>query len=107
MKSRVSKYPSAFEHSADLLFALLRGQPGPVDVDLGVEFLIPLGFVLSPFPLNKGLKSLFRGETGPRVIFCQVVGKNSSEHAQQGVKGPAGVQVRAYKGIESGCRPRE
>jgi hypothetical protein len=105
MRSCVRKYPSTFRGWVDLLLALLRGQPGPVNVGLRVELLIPLSLVLVPFPLNERSKPLFRGESGPRVIFCQVVGKNAGEYSEQGVKGPAAAQVRAYKRLESECRP--
>ena len=93
---------------ADLLLALLRGQPSPVNIGPEVfELLIPLSFVLGPLPLKQRLESLFRGESGPRVGFRKVVGKNAGKYAQQWVKGPRVVPVRARKRLENGCRPRE
>jgi hypothetical protein len=86
------QHPSAFGHPTDLLLALLRGQTGPVNVGLeAFELLIPPGLVLGPFPLDERSESLLRGESGPGVIFRQVVGENASEYAQQWVKSPVTV----------------
>lgn len=73
----------------NLLLALLRGQTGPVNVGFeAFELLIPLGLVLSPFPLGERPESLFWGETCPGVIFRQVVGENTGKYTQQRVEGP-------------------
>jgi len=79
-------------HPTDLLFALLRGQTGPVNVGLeAFELLVPPGFVLGPFPLDERPESFLRGESGPRMIFRQVVGENAGEYTQHGVESPVVV----------------
>ena len=104
----VEKYSPALELSTDLSLALLRGQSGPVNIGLKTfKLLIPLSFVLGPFPLNERSKFFLRGESGPGVIFREVVSKNAGEYAQQGVEGPVMTQVRAYRRLERGFRPRE
>src|ERR1700760_511475 len=90
------QHPAAFGHPTDLLLALFRRQTGPVHIHLeAFELLIPPGLVLGPSPSHKRSESLLRGESGPGVVFCQVIGKNAGEYTQQGVKSPATVYVRA------------
>lgn len=95
MRGCVGQHPLTFGYPTDLLLALLRGQPGPVNVGLeAFEFLIPPGLILSPFPLYERFESLLRGESGPRVIFRQIVGENAGEYAQQGVESSAEFSIR-------------
>jgi len=78
--------PSQHTTDLSLLFALLRGQTSPVNVCLeAFETFVPLGFVLGPFPLDERSKLLLRGESGPGVIFRQVIGEHAGEYSQQGV----------------------
>ena len=82
----------------DLFLSLFRRQAGPVNIGLeAFELLIPLGFVLGPFPLDERSESLLRGESGPGVIFRQVIRENAGEYPQQGVKSPVAVLVRTKK----------
>ena len=86
MRRCVGQHPAAFGRPTNLLLSLFRRQTGPVNVALeAFEVLIPPGFVLSPFPLDERSEPLLRGESGPGVIFRQIVGENTSEYAQQGV----------------------
>ena len=87
MRGRSGQHLMAFGQPTDLLLAMFRRQTGPVNVCLeAFELLIPPDLVLGPFPLDERPESLFRGETGPGVIFRQVIGENASEYTQQGVK---------------------
>ena len=92
MRGCVGRHPSAFGHLTDLSLALLRGQTCPVNVGFeAFEFLIPPGLVLSPFPLDERSESLLWCGSGPGVSFCQVVGEDASEYAQQGVESSVAV----------------
>jgi len=92
MRGCVDQRHPAFGQPTDLLLALLRGQTGPVNVGLeAFEVLVPPSFVLGPFPLDERSESLLRGESGPGMIFRQIVGENASEYTQQGVKSPVAV----------------
>ena len=85
-------WPTSSGRPTDLLFPLLRRQTGPVNVGLeAFELVIPPGFVLGPFPLDERPEPLLRCESGPGVIFRQIVGENAGEYAQQGVDSPAAV----------------
>ena len=96
MRGCVGQYPSVFGHLMDLLLALLRGQTCPVNIGLeAFKFLVPLGPVLSPFPLKERPQPLLRGESGPGMIFRQVISEHASEYSQQGVERPGVVHVRA------------